>query len=48
MLGKFKNSVTRMPVGFEELYTMYPMDFEEFILANGVQANHNRFYERSI
>ncbi len=33
-----KNKVVRsFPVGFEELYTMYPMDFEEFILANGVQ-----------
>ena len=33
-----KNKVVRsLPVGFEELYTMYPMDFEEFILANGVQ-----------
>lgn len=33
-----KNKVVRsLPVGFEELYTMYPMDFEEFIIANGVQ-----------
>ena len=33
-----KNKVVRsLPVGFEELYTMYPMDFEEFLYANGVQ-----------
>ena len=27
------------PVGFEELYRMYPMDFEEFLWANGVQPS---------
>ena len=33
-----KNKVVRsLPVGFEDVYTMYPMDFEEFMLANGVQ-----------
>lgn len=26
------------PVGFEEIYYMYPMDFQEFILAVGVQG----------
>lgn len=39
MLGvKFKN-VRSYPVGFEEIYQMYPMDFEEYLLANGVQPS---------
>ena len=37
-LSGVKNRVVpSLPVGFEELYTMYPMDFEEFLLANGIQ-----------
>ncbi len=37
LLGvKFKE-VTSFPVGFEDIYQMYPMDFEEFLWANGVQ-----------
>ena len=33
---KYK-TVKSLPVGFEEIYRMYPMDFEEFLWANGVQ-----------
>lgn len=37
LLGvKFKD-ITSYPVGFEEIYRMYPMDFQEFLWANGVQ-----------
>lgn len=37
LLGvKFKE-VKSYPVGFEEIYRMYPMDFEEYLWANGVQ-----------
>ena len=39
LLGVKNKVVCSLPVGFEELYTMYPMDFEEFILANGVQQS---------
>lgn len=37
LLGvKFKE-IKSYPVGFEEIYRMYPMDFEEFLWANGIQ-----------
>lgn len=29
-----------IPVGFEEIVTMYPMDFEEWLWANGIQPIH--------
>lgn len=39
MLGvKFKE-VRSYPVGFEELWEMYPMDLEEYLWANGVQPS---------
>ena len=38
LLGVSYNQVRSYPVGFEELYHMYPMSFEEFAIANGVQA----------
>lgn len=37
LLGVKYNDVTSYPVGFEEIYRMYPMDFEEYLWANGVQ-----------
>lgn len=37
MLGVMYKNVKSYPVGFEEVYQMFPMDFEEFLLANGVQ-----------
>lgn len=39
LLGVRNKLVRSLPVGFEELYTMYPMDFEEFLIANGVQQS---------
>jgi len=29
-----------IPVGFEQIVTMYPMDFEEWLWANGIQKMH--------
>ena len=29
-----------IPVGFEEIVHMYPMDFEEWLWANGIRAEH--------
>lgn len=37
LLGVKFNDVRSYPVGFEEIYRMYPMDFEEYAVANGVQ-----------
>lgn len=37
LLGVRTKEVPSYPIGFEEPYRMYPLDFEEFCLANGVQ-----------
>ena len=37
LLGVKSRQVASYPVGFEEPCRMYPMDFEEYCLANGVQ-----------
>lgn len=29
-----------IPVGFEQIVTMYPMDFEEWLWANGIETQH--------
>lgn len=39
LLGLNYKEITSYAVGFEDIYTMYPMDFEEFAIANGVQEN---------
>ncbi len=39
LMGVRHKEVASYPVGFEELYRMYPMDFEEFLWANGVQQS---------
>ena len=39
MLGVRHKAVRSYPVGFEEIYRMYPMDFEEYLWANGVQPS---------
>ncbi|MCI1211099.1 ATP-binding protein [Bifidobacterium tibiigranuli] len=38
LLGVRTGEVTSYPVGFEEQHRMFPMDFEEFCLADGVQS----------
>ena len=37
LLGVKYKEVRSYPVGFEEIYRMYPMDLEEYLWANGVQ-----------
>ncbi len=37
LLGVRYKEVKSYPVGFEEIYRMYPMDFMEYLWANGVQ-----------
>ncbi|NBK90750.1 DUF4143 domain-containing protein [bacterium 1XD21-13] len=37
LLGQRQKEILSYPVGFEEIYQMFPMDFEEFLLANSVQ-----------
>ena len=39
LLGVQYQQMESYPVGFEEEYRMYPMDFEEFLWANGVQPS---------
>ena len=39
LLGVKYKEVRSYPVGFEELYQMYPMDMEEYLWANGVQKS---------
>lgn len=39
LLGVKYRNIRSYPVGFEEIYQMYPMDFEEYLLANGVQPS---------
>lgn len=39
LLGVRHRDVRSYPVGFEEICYMYPMSFEEFIIANGVQES---------
>lgn len=37
LLGVNYKSVPSYPVGYEDIFQMYPMDFEEFCIANGLQ-----------
>lgn len=39
LLGVKHKEVRSYPVGFEEIYQMYPMDLEEYLWANGVQKS---------
>ena len=39
LLGVKHKEVRSYPVGFEEVYQMYPMDLEEYLWANGVQKS---------
>ena len=39
MLGVTYKDIKSFPVGFEDIYQMFPMDFEEFLLANGVSSS---------
>lgn len=35
-----EESAASIPVGFEQIVTMYPMDFEEWLWANGIENKH--------
>ena len=37
LLGVALNNIASFPVGYLSIFEMYPLDFEEFLLANGVQ-----------
>lgn len=45
LLGVKSNKVPSIPVGFEEHLQMYPMDIEEFLIANGVQKETIKLIE---
>ncbi|MGN1276402.1 MAG: ATP-binding protein, partial [Floccifex sp.] len=47
LLGVNFKEVVSFPVGFEEMYRMYPMDFEEFLWANGVQQSTIDYLKRA-
>lgn len=39
LLGINYKTVKSYPVGYEEIYKMYPLDFEEFSIANGLHSD---------
>lgn len=39
LLGVTYQNVKSLPVGYEDPHTMYPMDFEEFAIAMGIQQS---------
>ena len=43
-----EESTASIPVGFEQHVTMYPMDFEEWLWANGVQEQHIDHLQRCL
>ena len=45
LLGTRYREIKSYPVGYEEIYRMYPMDFEEFLWANGVQDATIRYLQ---
>ncbi len=46
LLGINYKTIESYAVGFEEIHTMYPMNFEEFILATGIQKETiNQLYQ---
>lgn len=46
LLGVRHKEVRSYPVGFEEIYRMYPMDLEEYLWANGVQPSTVEYLQR--
>lgn len=38
-ISGYKESPISIPVGYETIITMYPLDFEEFLWANGITTN---------
>jgi len=48
LLGVKHKEIRAYPVGFEEIYRMYPMDFEEYLWANGVQPSTIDYLEQCL
>ncbi len=52
LLGVRYKEVRSYPVGFEDLYQMYPLDLEEYLWANGVQKSTIQYlrdcYEKNL
>jgi len=46
--GKHKDSKASVPVGYETIVTMYPLDFEEFLWANGMPENIIALVKKSL
>ena len=45
---RLEEEMSSIPVGFEEIVDMYPMDFEEFLWANGIQEMHIDFLRKCL
>jgi predicted AAA+ superfamily ATPase len=43
-----EEAAASIPVGFEQHVTMYPMDFEEWLWANGLQEQHIDYLQRCL
>ncbi len=47
LLGVNFKEIPSFPVGFEEIHQMYPMDFEEFLWANGVKTDTIEYLKKA-
>ena len=43
-----RESETSIPVGFEDIVEMFPMDFEEWLWANGIREIHTDYLRKSM
>lgn len=39
LLELYYKKITSYPIGYERIVDMYPLDFEEFLWANGIKEN---------
>ena len=45
---EFEEQESSVPVGFEEIIEMYPMDFEEWLWANGIKTLHTDYLRKCL
>ena len=45
---KLEEEEASIPVGFEDIVNMYPMDFEEWLWANGIKRAHFDYLKKSL
>ena len=45
---KAEEEAASIPVGFEDIVTMYPMDFEEWLWANGIKDMHFEYLKKCL